>query len=140
MTAVSPTSTVTSNVVTYDVTIALIAPPSTVRDGMTADVAVVVASKANVLELPSAAITTTGRTLDRERCSSNGKQTMTTVTTGLVGTSTTEVLTGVKAGDVVVEPTVSVTAATSTSTGLGTGRTFGGGGGFGGGGFGGGAP
>ena len=42
-------------------------------------------------------------------------------------------LTGVKAGDVVVEPTVSVTAATSTSTGLGTGRAFGGGG-FGGGG------
>ena len=137
MTAVSPTSTVTSNVVTYDVTIALVDPPSTVRDGMTADVAVVVANKANVLELPSAAITSTGR-LSTVNLLVNGKQTVTTVTTGLVGTSTTEVLTGVKAGDVVVEPTVSVTASTSTSTG-GTGRTFGGGG-FGGGGFGGGAP
>ena len=141
VTAVSPTSTVTSNVVTYDVTIRLIAPPATVRDGMTADVAVVVSRKANVLELPSAAITSTGRT-STVTILANGKQTTTVVTTGLVGTSTTEVLSGVKAGDVVVEPTISVTASSSsTSTGF-SGRTFGAGagGGFGGGGFGGGAP
>ena len=49
VTAVSPTSTVTSNVVTYDVTIRLVNPPATVRDGMTADVSVIVANKANVL-------------------------------------------------------------------------------------------
>ena len=59
---------------------------------------------------------------------SGGKQTVATVTTGLVGTSTTQILTGVKAGDVVVEPTVSITASTSTSST----NTFGGGG-FGGG-------
>ena len=113
VTAVSPTSTVTSNVVTYDVTVALVNPSSSVRNGMTADVSVVVSRKTNVLGLPSAAITTAGRastvTILRD-----GEKTVTTVTTGLVGTSTTEILSGVKLGDVVVEPTVSVTASTST--------------------------
>ena len=141
VTAVSPTSTVTSNVVTYDVTITLLNPPATVRDGMTADVSVTVASKANVLQLPSAAITTTGRT-STVTILANGKQTVTPVTTGLVGASTTQILTGVKAGDVVVEPTVSISAATSSGAtgGFGGFGAAGGGGGFrvgGGGGFGG---
>ena len=56
---------------------------------------------------------------------------MTPVTTGLVGNSTTEIVRGLKAGDVVVEPTVTITAATgSTGTGAGCGA-----GGFGGGGL-----
>jgi HlyD family secretion protein len=136
VTAVSPTSTVTSNVVTYDVTIRLIDPPATVRDGMTADVAVVVSRKTNVLELASAAITSTGP-VSTVTVLANGKQTSTVVTTGLVGASTTEVLTGVKEGDVVVEPTISVTASSSSSTP--SNRTFGGGA-FPAGGFGGGPP
>ena len=71
----------------------------------------------------------------------NGKQTVTTVTTGLVGTSTTQILTGVKVGDVVVEPTVSVTAGTgSATTGFGGGAFGRAAAVFGGGGFGGGAP
>jgi hypothetical protein len=113
-----------------------------VLNGMTADVSVIVADKPNVLELPSAAITTTGRT-STVTILAGGKQTVTPVTTGLVGASTTEIASGVKVGDVVVEPTVSVTASTgSTGTGGGFGgggftRGGGGGGGFGGGGFGG---
>jgi macrolide-specific efflux system membrane fusion protein len=53
------------------------------------------------------------------------------VTTGLVGSSTTEIVSGLKAGDVVVEPIVSVTAGTGT-TGFtpGAGALGGGGGGF----------
>ena len=39
--AVSLTSTVVSDVVTYDETIALVNPPSAVKEGMTADVAVI---------------------------------------------------------------------------------------------------
>jgi hypothetical protein len=129
---------VTSNVVTYDVTIALVKPAASVRNGMTADVSVVVANKANVLELPSAAITAAGRG-STVTILSGGKQTVATVTTGLVGTSTTQIVTGVSAGDVVVEPTVSVTAATSTSAS--SSSLTGGGGGFGGnGGPGGGGP
>ncbi len=107
---------------------------------MTADVSVTVANKANVLELPSAAITTTGRS-STVTLLANGKQTVTTVTTGLVGASTTQIVTGVKAGDVVVEPTVSVSASTSTGATGGFGGVgppaaavgpVGGGGGFGG--------
>jgi membrane fusion protein, macrolide-specific efflux system len=124
--AVSPTSTVTSNVVTYDVTISLISPSASVRDGMTADVSVIVANKAGVLEVPSAAITTTGRAATATVLR-NGKQSTVAVTTGLVGTSTTEILSGLKAGDVVVEPTVSVSAATSSSAGAFSSTSFGGG-------------
>jgi hypothetical protein len=61
----------------------------------------------------------------------NGKQTATRVTTGLVGSSTTEILSGIKAGDVIVEPTVSVSSSTASSppSSLGGGGFPGGGGG-----------
>lgn len=142
--AVSLTSTVVSNVVTYDETIILINPPSTVKEGMTADVSVVDQTAANVLYVPSAAITTTG-TASTVELLQNGKTTVTRVTTGLVGNSDTQILSGLKAGEVLVEPTVSVasTGAASTSStssgfpGGGAGG-FTGGGGFGGGGLGGG--
>jgi multidrug efflux pump subunit AcrA (membrane-fusion protein) len=138
--AVAATSTVVSNVVTYDVTIALDSPPATVKVGMTADVSVVVQTATDVLELPSAAITTTGP-LSTVTVLTNGVKKVTTVTTGLVGDSTTQIDSGVKAGQVVVEPVASVAASTTGTgtTGLG-GLTGGGlgGGGFGGGGFGGG--
>jgi multidrug efflux pump subunit AcrA (membrane-fusion protein) len=136
--SVANTSTVVSNVVTYDVTVALINPPSEVKEGMTADVSVVDQSRANALQLPTAAITTAG-TVSTVELLQNGKTTLTPVTTGLVGNSSTQILSGLHAGQVVVEPTVTITAVTSSSSTTGTG-TLGGGlgsGGFGGGGFGG---
>ncbi len=137
VTAVSSTSTVVSNVVTYDATITLVNPPVEVKEGMTANVSVVTETRANVLELPSSAITTNGNASTVELLQ-NGKTTVTPVTIGLVGASTTEIVRGLAKGDVVVEPTVNVTAATA-STGTGTGGLGGGGGIFGGGGGGGGA-
>jgi multidrug efflux pump subunit AcrA (membrane-fusion protein) len=134
VTAVSPTSTVTSNVVTYDVTIVLQNAPSTVKVGMTADVSVVVQTASNTLELPSAAITTTGP-ISTVTVLSDGKQTVKTVTTGLVGDSTTQILSGVSVGEVVVEPVASVSASSTTGTSS-SGGGFGGGGGFPGGGAG----
>jgi multidrug efflux pump subunit AcrA (membrane-fusion protein) len=136
--AVAATSTVVSNVVTYDVTVSLLSPPSTVKVGMTADVSVVVQTESNVLELPSAAITTTGP-ISTVTVQANGNKTVKTVTTGLVGDSTTQIDSGLKVGQVVVEPVASVSAASTTGTGT-TGGLGGltGGGGFGGGGFGGG--
>jgi multidrug efflux pump subunit AcrA (membrane-fusion protein) len=133
VTAVASTSTVVSNVVTYDVTIALNDPPSTVKVGMTADVSVVVQTAANTLELPSAAITTTGP-ISTVTVLANGIKTVTTVTTGLVGDSTTQIESGVKAGQVVVEPVASVAASTTGTSSTGGGLT--GGGGFSGGGAG----
>jgi hypothetical protein len=134
--AVSNTSTVVSNVVTYDETIALVNPPSEVKEGMTADVAVIDETRANVLELPSSAITTTGA-ISTVELLQNGKQTLTRVTTGVVGNSSTQIVSGLALGDVVVEPTVSISTSTTSSSSTGFGGLGGGGGfaGLGGGGF-----
>jgi multidrug efflux pump subunit AcrA (membrane-fusion protein) len=139
---VSPTSTVVSNVVTYDVTIALDNPPSDVKNGMTADVSVVVATATNALQVPSAAITTTGFA-STVTVLEGGQQTKVRVTIGLVGSSNTQILSGIKEGQVLVEPTATVSiGGTPSSSGAPPGGGFGrggfGGGGFGGGGFGGG--
>jgi multidrug efflux pump subunit AcrA (membrane-fusion protein) len=135
--AVSLTSTVVSDVVTYDETIDLINPPSTVKEGMTADASVVDQTATNALYIPSAAITTTG-TRSTVELLQNGATTVTPVTTGLVGNSDTQILSGLKAGDVVVEPTVTVAASTGTAATAGSGgfSGFGGAGIGGGGGFG----
>jgi multidrug efflux pump subunit AcrA (membrane-fusion protein) len=147
VTAVSPVSTVVSNVVTYGVTVTLTNPPSDVKAGMTANVAVTVSSVANTLELPTSAITTTGR-FSTVSVLKDGKQTSQAVTTGTVGDTSTQITSGLSAGQVVVEPSASASSTGSGGTAGSTGRTgtgggfFGGaggfGGGFGGGGFGGG--
>ena len=129
--AVSSTSTVVSNVVTYDATIALVDPPSTVKDGMTANVAVVTQTRSHVLELPSSAITTNG-TASTVELLQNGKTSVTPIRTGLVGDSSTEIASGLQNGAVVVIPTVSIAATATSTTGTGAsgfgGGTFGGGG------------
>jgi multidrug efflux pump subunit AcrA (membrane-fusion protein) len=139
--AVSLTSTVVSDVVTYDETIDLVNPPATVKEGMTANVSVVDQTATNVLYVPSAAITTTG-TVSTVEVLQKGKTTSTRVTTGLVGNSDTQILSGLKVGEVLVEPTVTVVgssgAAGTTAAGGGLGGLggagLGGGGGFAGGG------
>jgi biotin carboxyl carrier protein len=132
VTAISPTSVVTSNVVTYDETIALKDPPATVLDGMTADVSVVVETAASVLEVPSAAVTTTGLS-STVTILKNGKDVTTRVTVGLVGNSTTQILSGVTAGEKLVEPTATISSGTTGTT---SPTRIGGGGFVGGGGFG----
>jgi multidrug efflux pump subunit AcrA (membrane-fusion protein) len=137
--AISPTSTTVSNVVTYDATIALTSPPTTVKSGMTASVSVTVASANNVLEVPSSAVTTTGRA-STVTVIKNGKQSVVAVTLGLQGDTEDQIDSGLSAGQEVVEPTATVSSASSgsassTRTGGLTGGL--GGGGFGGGGFGG---
>jgi len=131
VTAVSPVSTVTNNVVEYAVTIALENAPKSLKDGMTAQVAIVVQSASNVLLLPSAAITTTGST-STVSVLSKGVQKTVQVTLGIVGSSYTQITSGVTEGETVVEPTASVSASTSSGTSSSTG--------FGGGGFGGATP
>jgi uncharacterized membrane protein YgcG len=101
---------------------------------MTADVSVVVESATNVLEVPSAAVTTTGLA-STVTVLKNGKQVTTRVTVGLVGSSTTQILSGVTAGEKLVEPTATISSGT-TGTSSPTRGFGGGGGGFGGGGFG----
>jgi len=74
--AVSLTSTVVSNVGDVQRDDPVDQPPSTVKDGMTAEVSVVDQTATNVLYVPSAAITTTG-TVSTVELLQNGKTTVT---------------------------------------------------------------
>jgi hypothetical protein len=127
-----PTSS--SGVVSYDVTVQLDQGASGVKTGMSATAEVVVKQEEG-LNVPSSAISGGSVTVVR-----GGKHVAQPVTTGLVGNSSTIILSGLKAGEEVVLPT-----ATGTQSGSATrGRTgalgggLGGGGGFAGGGLGGG--
>jgi multidrug efflux pump subunit AcrA (membrane-fusion protein) len=103
VTKVDVNSTVAANVVTYQVSTTLTNPPTGVQSGMTARVSVVVAEHANVLELPTADITTRGgqSTVTLLRA---GKQITQVVTTGLIGDQTTEITSGLNQGETVVTP------------------------------------
>jgi HlyD family secretion protein len=126
--AVAAASTTTSNVVNYYVTMALDGIDSRLRSGLTTNATVITAQAANVLTVQNAAITHRG-TLAFVTLLQAGKQVLTPITVGVVGSTATEVLTGLKAGDRVVLPTTAA-RTTTTGTGVGTGGgRFGGGGG-----------
>ena len=134
--SVDTLSTVTSNVVTYNVTFVLDNPSAKVKPGMSADVDVIIAQADNVLNLTSSAVRTTGgrSTVTVRR---NGEDVTVSVVTGLKGDSTTEIVSGLSATDQVVLP-VTVGTGSTSQTGFPAGGPPGGGlgGGFGGGGFG----
>jgi len=129
--AVAASATVSSNVVNYYVTLALDSTDSRLKPGLTSNATVITARAANVLVVPNRAITKLGN-LATVLVVEAGKQVATQVTLGIAGASTTEVLTGLTAGQKVVLPTAKTTG-TTTTTGAGGGRGFGGGGGGGGG-------
>jgi phosphoribosylformylglycinamidine (FGAM) synthase PurS component len=135
-------STSNSGVVSYDVTFALDQMTAGLKPGMSATAEVVV-KQASGVNVPTSAITGGMVTVV------NGStQTRRAVVTGLAGNSSTIVLSGLKAGETVLLPSISSGSPGSTAAGrgagprgLGGGGFGGGGGGFGGGGFaGGGAP
>ncbi len=126
--AIDSASTVTSNVVTYNVTVSLDSSSPQVKEGMTATVDVTVAEKDGVLVLPASAVTGRGQTATvTVRTASGDEQKQ--VTIGLRGDDNVEIASGLSAGDVVV------TKVSSTTTGggglpggLGGGARVGGGG------------
>jgi hypothetical protein len=130
---ISPTSTVVSNVVEYAVTLNLTdAVPSSVRPGQSASISIVTGEASDTLYVPNSAITTAGGRSVVTVVGSDGKETITPITTGIVGTTNTQVTSGLTQGE-------NVLLTLSTTTGTTTGRGFGGlggGGGFGGGGLG----
>jgi len=125
--AVAGSATITSNVVNYYVTLALDGTDTRLRAGLTTNASVITASATNVLVLQNSAISHRG-TLAFVTLLQGGKSVLTPVTLGVVGATTTEILTGLKAGDKVVLPTASTGAAT-TRTGGGGGGLFRGAGG-----------
>jgi multidrug efflux pump subunit AcrA (membrane-fusion protein) len=119
------TSTVSSSVVSYGVTISLTSPPANLRLGQSGSATITTSSKQNVLRVASNAITTTGRL--KTATVVNGNTThIVTVTTGVTGNGETEVETGLQAGDVVQLPTT--TGTTNTFNLLGGGGSLLGGG------------
>jgi macrolide-specific efflux system membrane fusion protein len=121
-------STVVSNVVTYYAYLSITQIPATVtlQPGLTATVSVVVTKADNALYLPTSAVTSRGTTgmVKVAADKSNLKKTEDRqITIGLRGDTTLQVLTGLKAGEIVVteRTAVSTVAATNTSGGTLTG-------------------
>ena len=93
---------------------------------MTASIAIVTATAKNVLAVPTSAIQGTSPN-NTVQVLTNGSPVSTPVNIGLSTNSTTEIISGVKVGDVVVTGVVNPIASTSSTGGVG-GLTGGGGG------------
>jgi HlyD family secretion protein len=99
--AVGPVGTVTSGVVNYPVTVALTDADEAVKPGLTANLAVEVDRRDDVLVVPARAMRTQG-TQKIVTVVRNGKSIETPVNTGLSGDTMIEVTSGLNEGDQVV--------------------------------------
>jgi macrolide-specific efflux system membrane fusion protein len=126
--AIALTSTVVSNVVTYDVTVDFDGRVGSVKPGMTASVAVTTAEADNVLTLPASAVPTSGTTGTVQVQQANGKIVSKTIGIGLRGDNSVQITSGLAAGDKVVTTVASIASGSGTGLGTGTGARFGGGG------------
>ena len=111
--SIDTVSTVVSNVVTYNAVVAFDSVPAGVKPGMTANVSVVSASRAGVVSVPSAAISTAGG-VSTVKVRVDGIDQTRTVVTGLKGDGTTEITSGLEAGEQVVM-SVGVVASNASS-------------------------
>ena len=128
VTSLDPLATIQSGVPVYGIDVTIDLPNTQVKPGMTGTATVIIASKQGVLTVPNLAIrTTAGRRY--LQVLKDGETVDTDVVFGIANDTTTEVVSGVAEGDLVVLPAARATA---------TARPGAGGGGFGGGG--GGAP
>jgi HlyD family secretion protein len=128
VTSLDPLATIQSGVPVYGIDVTIDLPNTQVKPGMTGTATVIIASKQGVLTVPNLAIrTTAGRRY--LQVLKDGEAVDTDVVFGIANDTTTEVVSGVAEGDLVVLPAARATA---------TARPGAGGGGFGGGG--GGAP
>lgn len=109
------TQTVVNNVVTYNVRIAVPKAPKAARVGMTARTEVITKRRDNVITVPIAAVATAADGASTVRVmKGDGTQERRTVTVGLQGVDTVEVVDGVNAGEKVV-----VNDPTANPTGMG---------------------
>ena len=121
--AIAPAATVVSNVVNYYVTLTLDNLNSNLRAGLTTNAQIIISEATNVLTVPNSAITRLGQNASVTVLGANGVQTRTPVTLGVAGDSSTEVLSGLQAGDKVVLPQLRASSGTTQR-----GGGFGGGG------------
>lgn len=121
--AIGLTSSDSSGVVTYPVTLLLDQGAKELKPGMTGSAEVVVAQADGTISIPSSALTGTSVTVQE----ADGKTTVKQVTTGLVGESNTQILTGLQAGDKVVLQTQAAAGGNGMSGFPGGGPPGGGG-------------
>jgi len=123
VTSVDPVATIQSGVPVYGVDVTIDLPNAQVKPGMTGTATVVIASRQGVLTVPNLAIrATSGRRY--LQVLKDGEAVDTDVVFGIANDTTTEVVSGVAEGDLVVLP-----AARATATGRPGAGGFGGGGG-----------
>jgi peptidoglycan hydrolase-like protein with peptidoglycan-binding domain len=130
----SSSSSGSSSAVDYTVDLAPHGLPSLAKSGMTGSLTVTIASRSNVLLVPTSAVSGSS-SASFVRVMQNGAPTYRQVTTGMTTSSLTQITSGLTPGEVVVTGQYTNSATTSTSTGSGLGGLgglggFGGGGGF----------
>jgi len=103
VTAIDPGATIQLGVPVYGADVTLEAPDARVRAGMSGSASVVVASRADALVIPSAAVRIVGgrRVVQLLK---DGRPVETDVTVGIAGEGMTEIASGLKEGDQVVVP------------------------------------
>jgi HlyD family secretion protein len=127
VTSVDPVATIQQGVPVYGIDVTIDLPNSAVKAGMTGTATVVIASKQGVLAVPNLAIRTTqGRRY--LQVLKDGEAIDTDVVFGIANDTTTEVVSGVAEGDLVVLPAARATGTARPGAG-GGGFTQGGGGG-----------
>jgi multidrug efflux pump subunit AcrA (membrane-fusion protein) len=125
VTSLDPLATIQSGVPVYGIDVTIDLPNAQVKPGMTGTATVIIASKQGVLTVPNLAIrTASGRRY--LQVLKDGEPVDTDVTFGIANDTTTEVISGVAEGDLVVLPAARATATARPGTG---GGGFGGGGG-----------
>ncbi len=118
--AIAPTAGTTSgssSVVTYDVTIALNDAPEAVKPGMSADVSITTASAQNVIAVPSVALSGGANGYTVQVMASDGSVTRQAVEVGLVTSAWAEIRSGIAEGTRVVTGTATARQASTTTTG-----------------------
>lgn len=131
--AVSPVAQTSAGVVSYTFSIEVQdTQGNDLKEGMTASADILVLNKTDVLLVPSAAITQSGRNSVVEVVTANGTTEQRTIQTGATNGTQTEVVSGLSEGEKVLVQTgatSSTTSSTRTPTGARGGGFFIGGGG-----------
>jgi len=104
-----------SSTAEYTVDVAPKSLPSLARSGMTGSLTVTIASRSNVLLVPTSAVSGTS-SASFVRVMLNGAPTYREVTTGMATSSLTQITSGLTAGEVVVTGTYTNSANSSSST------------------------
>jgi len=118
VTAVAVDGTTSNNVVNYPVTVTLTKVPKGVRPGATASVVITTSTATDVLELPTAAITSLGSRHTVTLVKGTTRQ-VTPIEVGVAGGTTTVVTSGLSEGDTVELPTTTPSTTTGGLPGFG---------------------